>query len=193
MSSQRVYLVVRPPCAAYIAITFKSPLSCASPDRSPLLMGAPGAHCGLRRTPLAHPSRLMLGIIYNHLGGRPGVLGAACRSQFGIVPSTFGGLSSMRVGCGHDTACGHPQLKPGPRGSPAAEAGPSWVGGTSWRPSGEIWRENGLGFGASIGLMTRGGREKKKTSQCQMYVRTLRSWPGKALDVRFRVCFLSRF
>jgi hypothetical protein len=33
----------------------------ASPGRSPLLMPAPGAHRGLRRTPLAHPSRLMLG------------------------------------------------------------------------------------------------------------------------------------
>jgi hypothetical protein len=39
MSSQWVYLVVRPPCAAYIATTFESPLSCASPARSPLTYG----------------------------------------------------------------------------------------------------------------------------------------------------------
>jgi hypothetical protein len=78
--SQRVCLVVRPPCAAYIATTFESPLSCVPHQiaSSPLwLMGAPRAHRGLRRTPLrsARPP-IAAGVWYNHLGGRLAVLGA---------------------------------------------------------------------------------------------------------------------
>jgi hypothetical protein len=34
-----------------------------------------------------------------------------------------------------------------------------------WRPSGEIWRENGLGFGASIGLSA-----VKTASKCISYI-----------------------
>ena len=39
-----------------------------------------------------------------------------------------------------------------PWGCPAAGVGPSWVGGTRGMPSGEIWRENGVARGVSIGL-----------------------------------------
>jgi hypothetical protein len=76
MSSQRVYLVARPPCAAYIAITFESPLPCASPltrslprpyGRSPCPPWTPAYSA---RPPIA------AGAWYNHLGGRPAVLGA---------------------------------------------------------------------------------------------------------------------
>jgi hypothetical protein len=74
MSSQRVYLVVRPPCAAYIAITFESPLSCASPARSPLTYGR--SWCPLWTPAYSARPPIAPDAWYNHLGGRPGVLGA---------------------------------------------------------------------------------------------------------------------
>ena len=56
-----------------------------------------------------------------------------------------------------------------PRGAPGdrllAGAGSGLLGGTRGRPSGEIWRENGLGFGASIGLSA-----VKTASKCISYI-----------------------
>jgi hypothetical protein len=63
-------------------------------------MGAPGAHRGLRRTPLARPSRLVLGTTTSAwdlaCSGD-----AACGSQFGQIPSTAD-CSSWALGLGLD-------------------------------------------------------------------------------------------
>jgi hypothetical protein len=104
--SQRVYLVVRPPCAAYTATTFESPYGLDMPLWP---MGAPGARRGLRRIDILRspgPSRMVLGTTTS-AGGLPCAGGAGCGPHFGkILPTMYyhgpwamGYLGYRYVGC----------------------------------------------------------------------------------------------